>query len=92
MPDPDLTILEARLTAQSKCLAMLVAELAREGRGERVWRFLEDRLTFQDGEEDPGVLPTEAFGFEDAVAAELRLIAEAARRYARNAGTGEPAA
>jgi hypothetical protein len=91
MPETDTINLEARLTAHSKLLAMLVAELAREGRADRFRLFLEDRLTVQDGEEDPGVLPTEAFGFESAVAEELRLIAETARRYERNAGTGEPA-
>jgi len=92
MTDGKLTSIEGRLTAQAKLLAMLIAELDREGRADRFWLFLEDRLNVQDGEEDPGVVPVEGFGFEGAVAEELRMINDAARRYARNAGTGEPEA
>jgi hypothetical protein len=84
MPEASLTTLDARITAQSKLLAMIVAELERDGRAERLWRFLESRVSFQDGEEDPGAIPSEAFAFEGAVAAEMRLIAETARRYVRD--------
>jgi hypothetical protein len=82
MQSTETLTIEARLAAQSKVLAMLVAELDAAGLAGRLWRFLDERDSFQGGEEDPGVLPSEAFGFEAAVAHEIRAIAEEARRRA----------
>jgi hypothetical protein len=91
MQPTDTLTIEARLAAQSKVLAMIVAELDAAGLAGGLWRFLDERESFQGGEEDPGVLPTEAFGFEAAVADEIRGIAEAARRRAGDRG-GTPGA
>jgi hypothetical protein len=79
--------LEGRLLAQRKLIALVVAVLDRDGRADEIWRFIEARGRFVDGEEDPGVLPSAAAGIEGALASELGLIAEAARRYAADAGT-----
>jgi hypothetical protein len=83
MAEPSIDSLEGRLLAQRKLIALIVAVLDREGRASDIWRFVEERGQFDDGEEDPGVVPSAAAGIEGAVASELRLIAEAARRYAR---------
>lgn len=85
MAEPTPASLEGRLIAQRQLLALIVAALADDGGGQadRLWSFLEERSQFQDGEEDPGVLPSSAAAIEGAVADELRLIAETARRYAR---------
>jgi hypothetical protein len=87
MAGPTVESLEGRLMAQRKLLALIVAELGgTQGTGDRLWEFLEERTQFQDGEEDPGVMPSTAHGIEGAMADELRLIAEAARRYATGSG------
>ena len=83
MAEASIDSLEGRLLAQRKLIALIVAALDREGRADGVWRFVEERSQFDDGEEDPGVVPSAAAGIEGALASELRLIAEAARRYAR---------
>ena len=83
MAEPSIDSLEGRLLAQRKLIALIVAVLDREGRADDIWRFVEERGRFDDGEEDPGVVPSAAAGIEGALASELRLIAEAARRYAR---------
>ncbi len=82
--EPDRT--EARLVAQSKVLALILAELDAAGLADRLWDRLERRESFQDGEEDPGVLPGEAFGFEATVAGEIRRIVEDARIRTRERG------
>ena len=84
MPEPTQASLEGRLIAQRQLLALIVAVLDGGGQADRLWSFLEERSQFQDGEEDPGVLPSSAAAIEGAVADELRLIAETARRYARS--------
>ncbi len=81
MAEPTLQGLEGRLMAQRKVLALIVAELAAGGGAERIWSFLDERSQFQDGEEDPGAVSSPELAIEGAVADELRLIAEAARRY-----------
>ena len=42
----------------------------------------EDETMFMDGEEDPGVIPSEAFAFEEARSAEIRAILKAAQARA----------
>lgn len=76
--------LEGHLIAQRKLLAMIIAELAEQGGETRIWDFLEERSVMQDHQEDPGAVPTEALAIEAAVAEEMSLIADAARRH-RNA-------
>ena len=82
---PETLNTDARLAAQAKVLAMILAELAAAGLAGPLWERLEEREMFQGGEEDPGVIPTEAFAFEAAVAEEIRRIVDDARRRA-----GEP--
>jgi hypothetical protein len=87
MAEPRIYGLEGRLLAQRKLIALIIAVLDREGRADEIWRFIEARGPFGDGQEDPGVLPSAAAGIEGALASELRLVAEAARRYAGDGGT-----
>lgn len=73
MTDPHLTTLEARLTAQRRLLARIVAALDTPAR-QPVLDWLGQRETLRDGQEDPGAVPAE--GMDQALAAsdEFRLI------------------
>ena len=71
--------LEGRIIAQRKLLARIVAVLEADGKAGPITRFLEDRSQYQDNEEDPGAVPSEALAIELAVADELRLILEESR-------------
>jgi hypothetical protein len=84
MIETSVQTLEGRLIAQRKVLARLVASAP------RAWRALEQSAPFQDHEEDPGVIPSSAYAIEAAVAEELRLIAEDARRFRDDAEAGPP--
>ena len=68
--------LEGRLMAHRKVMAMLL-EHCGDANGLR--EALEARLEVQDHEEDPGVVTSEAFAIEAAIADELRLIMDAAK-------------
>ncbi|WP_153020098.1 hypothetical protein [Paramesorhizobium deserti] len=72
--------IEGRLIAQREVLGFMLAILARrEGAGDALWNELEERATFQNQQEDPGVLPTRAFAAEAAMMREFRLIVDEAR-------------
>ncbi|GAB1580355.1 hypothetical protein [Phyllobacterium phragmitis] len=72
--------IEGRLIAQREILGFMLALLARrEDVGEPFWNALEERATFQNQQEDPGVLPTRAFAAEAAMMREFRLIVDEAR-------------
>jgi hypothetical protein len=73
--------LEGRLSAQREVLiAFLAAYLS--GDSETLGARLRDETMFMDGEEDPGVIPSEAFAFEEARSAEIRAILRAAQARA----------
>ncbi|MDR9427788.1 MAG: hypothetical protein RI538_04430 [Salibaculum sp.] len=63
-------ILEARLIAQRKLLARIVAALGDRG----VDSYLADRNHLELGAEDPGAVPDAGLAFAGAVAEELREI------------------
>ncbi|WP_424932384.1 hypothetical protein [Amaricoccus macauensis] len=69
--------LEGRLIAHRKILALLLEHCGDSG---ALRETLEARLEVQDHEEDPGVVPNEAFAIEGAIADELRLVMDAAKR------------
>jgi hypothetical protein len=70
--------LEGRLSAQREILiAFLAAYLS--GDSKTLSARLRDETVFMDGEEDPGVVPSEAFAFEEARSAEIRAILGAAQ-------------
>ncbi|MBM9594547.1 hypothetical protein [Roseitranquillus sediminis] len=79
--------LEGRLMGQRKVLALVIATLASGRSADDLLERLEELENFQGYDEDPGAVPTEAFAIEAALAEEVRLIVEAARR-ARNAPEG----
>lgn len=72
MPVPPET-LEAMILAHRKVLRELLASLPPE-RLERVRHKLLPGDTVQDGTEDPGVFPQEAFSVEAGIAEETRII------------------
>jgi len=73
--------LEGRLSAQREVLiAFLAAYLS--GDSKSLSARLGDETMFMDGEEDPGVIPSEAFAFEEARSAEIRAILKAAQARA----------
>ncbi|CAM3558385.1 hypothetical protein PANO111632_21410 [Paracoccus nototheniae] len=74
MTDTKTAILEARLDAQRRLLARLVAALDPAAR-QPVLDWLEQRDTLHDGQEDPGAVPTEGTGPALAISQEFRLIA-----------------
>jgi len=73
--------LEGRLSAQREVLISFLAAYLSDGRDTLNAR-LKDETIFMDGEEDPGVMPSEAFAFETARAAEIRDILKAAQARA----------
>lgn len=73
--------LEGRLIAQRKILALLLARLPAD-EAASVWEYLDERSTMQDAQEDPGAVPDAGVALQVAIAEEVRLIAEEARRHA----------
>ncbi len=83
MSATSLEELEGRLIAQRELLIELLSAMI--GGEVTVTAFLQrlrDDATFKDNEEDPGVLPDNAFAIENAAAREVRAILEAARARA----------
>ncbi|QDA36585.1 hypothetical protein E4L95_16320 [Paracoccus liaowanqingii] len=74
MTDTPISVLEARLEAQRRLLARIVAALAPEAR-QPVIDWLDQHDTLRDGQEDPGAVPTEDTGAALAVSEEFRMIA-----------------
>ncbi len=72
--------LEGRLIAQRKILALLLARLPAE-EAPALWEYLAERSTMQDAQEDPGAVPAPGVGIEVAIAEEIRLISEEAKRH-----------
>jgi hypothetical protein len=73
--------LEGRLSAQREILIAFLAAYLSGGQATLGAR-LRDETLFMDGEEDPGAMPSEAFAFEAARAAEIRAILRAAQARA----------
>lgn len=73
--------LEGRLSAQREILIAFLAAYLGDGRDTLNAR-LKDEAVFMDGEEDPGVMPSEAFAFEAARSAEIRSILKSAKARA----------
>lgn len=75
--------LEARLNAHREVLISLMASMMADGRHARVFDDLQQDAVFSDGEEDPGVMPSEAYASEHHAADEIARLLEAARARAR---------
>ena len=69
---------EGRIIAQRKVLALILSRLAQSDPS--VLDALDGQTVPSSHEEDPGVEPSLEFAIENAIADELRLILEAARR------------
>jgi hypothetical protein len=72
---------EGRLSAQREILISLLAAVL-SGNNGPLEQLMRDEEIFMNGQEDPGVLPTEAFALESARAEEIRTILTAARARA----------
>ncbi|MCA1444192.1 hypothetical protein I6F07_29165 [Ensifer sp. IC4062] len=82
---------EFRLAAQREVLVAILSALAKNADAwVEITRILEEELIVQDHEEDPGIVPSEAFARQNAVTAEISSILQDAE--ARAAGGGRPAA
>ncbi len=73
MTDTALATLEARLVAQRRLLARLVAALEPQAR-QPVLDWVDQRETLRDGQEDPGAVPAEGVGQALTVTDEFRMI------------------
>ena len=69
--------LQGRLSAQRRVLAWLVRELSAEQHA-RLVEALSEPYPPQDGQEDPGAVPVQAFAGIAAYSAEIRAILEMA--------------
>jgi len=78
MTDQSPEQFEGRLNAQREALAVLLAWAMRQP-GSDILEHLEEGLTVQDHEEDPGILPDAAFATVAAAARETQLLIERAR-------------
>jgi hypothetical protein len=76
--------LEGRLNAHRELIIeMLAAMIGGETTAASFLQRLQDDTTFEDNEEDPGVMPDEAFAIENSAAREVRTMLEAARERAK---------
>lgn len=75
--------LEARLNAHREVLITLMAALIHDGRYGKAFEEIEEETVFMDGEEDPGIVPSQAFATEAHAADEIRHLLEAARARAQ---------
>jgi hypothetical protein len=80
MADITAEEIEGRLNAQREMLAMLTALIAKQsGEPERVLSLAGERRLLQNGQEDPGAIPSRAFAIEAAMMREFALLEEEAR-------------
>jgi hypothetical protein len=71
---------EGRLIAHRMILQALMREAAdRSDDPDGFWERLEELCHFQDHEEDPGLVASEAYGIEATAALEVRRLVEGAR-------------
>ena len=79
--------MEGRLLAHRRILQLIVGELAGSSAGDRIELLLRERLTLQDGQEDPGAVEAAGLGVELAVVEEFRRIVDGLPRAAADAPT-----
>ena len=79
----DVHEMEARLNAHREVLISLMASMMADGHHERVFDDLQQDAVYVDGEEDPGILPSEAFASEAHAADEISRLLDAARARAK---------
>jgi hypothetical protein len=81
MPGESVEALEARLDAQRQVLHWLLAVVVdTPERFEKLITDLDQPRIPQDHQEDPGAVPTEAFGLVSAFNAEIRAILDPLKR------------
>jgi len=73
---------EARLNAYREVLISLLAALYPDERFAALIKSLEEDANFQNGHEDPGAEPGEAFAAEARIASEIRSLIDAAQARA----------
>ncbi len=75
--------LEARLNAHRELLIDVLTALIGDQSSSKIAERLRDDTVAADFEEDPGVLPDQAFAIENETASEIRRILDAARKRAK---------
>ena len=75
--------MEARLNAHREILISLMASMMADGRHGRLFDELQQDAVYVDGEEDPGIVPSEAFASEAHGADEIARLLDAARARAK---------
>ncbi|MPQ95296.1 hypothetical protein [Thioclava sp. JE_KL1] len=78
-----LITLEARLIAQRRLLARMMAEMPPEAR-ETLLSWINEREVMRDGQEDPGAVPDAVDTLPLSIAQEFQQIATLARRHHRS--------
>ena len=78
----NLEELEARLSAQREVLIVLMTAMMADGHHVRLFDELGQDAVLRDGEEDPGIVSTKAFGQAAHVADDIGRMLHAARKRA----------
>jgi hypothetical protein len=68
--------IEGRLLAHRRILQLIIADILRAPGSEQLIDRLRERLTLQDGQEDPGAVETPGMGIGLAAAEEYRLLVD----------------
>ncbi|MBL0373204.1 hypothetical protein JJB09_14300 [Rhizobium sp. KVB221] len=76
-------MMEAKINAYRGVLIGLLSVLVKDERYTALFDELEADGMFMDGEEDPGIVPSEGFAVDAAAAAEIRSLVDTARERAR---------
>jgi hypothetical protein len=71
--------MEGKLNAYRGVLISLLSLLVNDEKYKPLFDELENDAQFQDGEEDPGTIPSEGYATDAAAAAEIRSLIDAAR-------------
>lgn len=74
--------MEGKLNAYRGVLISLLSILVKDHRYKAMFDELEADTLFMDGEEDPGIIPSDGFAIDAVAADEIRSLIEAARARA----------
>ena len=75
--------MEGKLNAYRGVLISLLSVLVDDEKFRPLFEELDNDTIFQDGEEDPGTIPSEGYATDAAAAAEIRSLIDAAKARAK---------
>lgn len=76
--------MEGKINAYRGILVSLLSIVVNDERYKAMFDELENDTMFMDGEEDPGIVPTDGFAVDAVAAAEIRSLIDAARARAKH--------